>query len=95
MYLPVYLFFCRIKLILGIILILDLTRSTSQKQMIHSMRLQEDMVLELSHKLIQITILITNQMRQLSDQVSSIQKDTQVQFIDQETHNKNSQMKEP
>jgi len=59
------------------------------------MRLQEDMVLELSHKLIQITILITNQTRQLSDQVSSIQKDTQVQFIDQETHNKNSQMKEP
>lgn len=63
--------------------------------MILSIRLQEDMELEPSHKLIQITTHITNQMRPLSELVSSIQKDTQVQFIDLETQIKNSQTKEP
>lgn len=63
--------------------------------MILSIRLQEDMELELSHKLIQITTHTTNQMRPLSEQVSSIQKDIQVQFIDLETQIKNSQTKEP
>ena len=63
--------------------------------MIHSIRPQEDMVPELSHKPIQITIHITNQMRLLSGLVSSTQKDIQVQFIDLETQIKNFQTREP
>lgn len=74
---------------------IDLTRFTFQKQMILWMRLREDMGQELNQIRIQITILITSQARQHSDLVLSIQRNTQVQFIDLETLIKNSQMKEP
>ena len=62
--------------------------------MILLMRHQGDMVPELSQILIQITTLITSQMRQLSDLALSTLRNIQVRFIDQETPTKNSQMKE-
>lgn len=54
----------------------------------------EDMVPELSQILIQITTPTTSQMRQHSDLALSIQSNIQVQCIDLESPDKNSQMKE-
>ena len=69
--------------------------SIFQRQMILLIQLQEDMEQELNHKPIQITILTIHPARLHSEQASLILKNTQVQFIDQEIHNKNSQTKEP
>ena len=47
----------------------------------------EDMELRLIHLLILQIILNIHQMKQLSELVLLIQKDTQAQYLDQEIHN--------
>jgi len=69
--------------------------SIFHNKMIHLMQLREDMELELSLKLTQITILTTQPVKPHLEQASLILKNNQVQFIDQEIQNKNSQMREP
>jgi len=67
------------------------TKLTSRKQMIHLMQLPEDMALRPCQKPIQRIMLTTHQMRRLSEQATSIQKDTHLRFTDQEIQAPNLQ----